>query len=79
MSHEHFDERRVLLLKSQNVQLQRQVLLLSRAVDARSRGLVHAESGIQRVVASLQQLSVAKGWKMTSVTMAAAQSHCGTN
>lgn len=45
-SHERFDERRVTLLKSQIIQLERQVLLLSEALSSRTETLLEVENAL---------------------------------
>ncbi|XP_060563014.1 uncharacterized protein LOC132722523 [Ruditapes philippinarum] len=46
-SHEKFDERRVTLLKSQIIQLERQLLLFSEALTSRSETLFDVENNLQ--------------------------------
>jgi len=48
--HESFDERRVLLLKSQVIQLERQINLLTGALSTRASTLVEVENSISAVV-----------------------------
>lgn len=45
-THERFDERRVTLLKSQVIQLERQILLMSEALSARSETLLEVENAL---------------------------------
>ncbi|KAH3837019.1 uncharacterized protein LOC127876875 [Dreissena polymorpha] len=46
-SHERFDERRVTLLKSQIIQLERQILLLNEALSSRGQVLYEVENNLQ--------------------------------
>ncbi|OWF44479.1 uncharacterized protein LOC110458338 [Mizuhopecten yessoensis] len=45
-SHEKFDERRITLLKSQIIQLERQVLMMSEALSSRSGALMEVENAL---------------------------------
>ncbi|KAK3610867.1 hypothetical protein CHS0354_000025 [Potamilus streckersoni] len=45
-SHERFEERRVTLLKSQIIQLERQILLMSEALSSRSETLMEVENAL---------------------------------
>ena len=51
LRHEKFDERRVNMLKSQMIQLERQLLLLNDALGSRMSVVLEAENSFQRVVA----------------------------
>ncbi|XP_071794000.1 uncharacterized protein [Asterias amurensis] len=54
--HENFHERRVHLLKSQVLQLERQVLLHTNALSSRSGVLLHVENGLQSIADQLREL-----------------------
>ncbi|CAG2221932.1 unnamed protein product [Mytilus edulis] len=45
-SHEKFDERRIMLIKSQVIQLERQVLMMSEAISSRSETLAEVENSL---------------------------------
>ncbi|XP_022097415.1 uncharacterized protein LOC110982924 [Acanthaster planci] len=53
---ECFDERRVHLLKSQVIQLERQVLLYSNALSSRTEVLLHVENCLQTIADQLREL-----------------------